>query len=53
MKRLTAYGTYIEWTEENKVEPTREEFMELGYSQATYYRAKAQYKKEKKEGEQR
>lgn len=48
-KRITAIGAYEQFIEEHGVEPTREEFIELGYGRATYYRVRKEYFEEKAE----
>ena len=46
-KRMTAFGAYSKFIDDYGREPTREEFIELGYSRATYYRVRQEYFEEK------
>lgn len=42
-KKLTAIGAYEQFIEEHGVEPTKEEFMGLGYGRSTYYQVRKEY----------
>ena len=44
MKKLTAYGVFALFTEQKGRYPTLEEFKQMGYSRATYFRCKKDYK---------
>lgn len=43
IKKLTALGVFIELVDELGKLPTKDEFMNHGYSRATYYRTKNNY----------
>lgn len=43
IKKLTALGVFIELVDELGKLPTKDEFMNRGYSRATYYRTKNNY----------
>lgn len=46
IKGITALTAYCELYQKLGGEPSREEFMELGYSQASYYRVKKDFKEQ-------
>lgn len=46
IKGKTALTVYIELYRKLGGEPSREEFMALGYSQASYYRARKDFREE-------
>lgn len=44
IKGKTALSVWYEFLAENRREPEKEEFMELGYSRSTYFKTKRDYK---------
>lgn len=44
MRKMTAYGAFAQFVEDNGRYPTLDEFKNMGYSRATYYRCKKDYK---------
>ena len=43
MRKMTAYGAFARFVEDNGRYPTLDEFKDMGYSRATYYRCKQAY----------
>lgn len=44
IKHKTAIQVYLEFVESNGRQPTKEEFIEIGYCEMTYYRTRKIYK---------